>query len=65
MKNLDLTIDQESLQTLFLHARNAYKGYSFEHFCHEIESNYVRFASKQENPKSYSQWVNGQIIALT
>ena len=70
MKSLDFTIDKEDLKCLFIACRNAYK--SFDEFIKDSEKGYSEYykrnsdnPEKYGNPKTYSQWVNGQIIALT
>jgi hypothetical protein len=60
-----LTVDLLDLKVLFLHSKLAYKGYTFEQWRRESEVTYLEFVKGKENPKSYSQWINGQIIALT
>lgn len=69
MKNIDFTIDIDDLKCLFV-ACNA-KG-SFVKFITETEQSYSEYyirnlgnPEKYGNPKTFSQWVNGQIIALT
>lgn len=61
----DFTIDQDDLKVLFLHTKIAYNGYTFERWCDEIKESYTRFIKDKINPKTFSQWVNGQIIYLT
>jgi hypothetical protein len=67
---LDFTIDQEDLKCLFIACRNAYK--SFDNFIEDSKIQYTNYFNRNTNnlqkygaPKTYSQWVNGQIIALT
>lgn len=57
-------IDQQDLQILFLKTKDAYKGYTFEKWVKEIKEVYSSFIKGKENPKTFSQWVNGQIIVL-
>jgi hypothetical protein len=70
MKNIDFTIDQEDLKCLFIACINAYK--SFDEFVEDSKKSYTEYhkrnldnLAKYGNPKTFSQWVNGQIIALT
>lgn len=58
-------IDQEDLKTLFIHTRFAYGNMKFNDWVKECKVSYVQFSRDKENPKTFSQWVNGQIIALT
>jgi len=70
MGNIDFTIDQDDLKCLFIACRNAYK--SFEEFIQDSKKGYTEYHKRNSdnvekfgNPKTYSQWINGQIIALT
>ncbi len=56
---------QEDLKILFLHTSHAYPNMIFSQWVEEIKKSYTSFAEGKENPKTFSQWVNGQIIALT
>lgn len=60
-----MKIDTDDLKALFLATRKAYKGYTFERWVDETKSSYISFAKTRKNPKTFSQWVNAQIIALT
>lgn len=62
---VSLKIDLEYLQTLYLHTRSSYGNISFLSWVKESEDSYRKYASNTRNAKTYSQWVNGQIIALT
>jgi hypothetical protein len=76
MENLLITpafeIDEQDLQILFLKTNNitlsksGFEGFKQE--CHESYSNYfhrnLNNLEKYGQPKTFSQWVNGQIIAL-
>lgn len=64
MSNLDLTINQDDLKALYVHTRFAYGNLTFDQWAKEIKKAYIDFAKNQDNPKTYSQWVNGQILAL-
>lgn len=65
MTQIDFTIDQNDLKILFLHTRHAYSSITFEKWVIEVKSAYSSFIREKENPKTFSAWVNGQIIALT
>ena len=69
MKNIDFTIERNDLKCLFLHASNRC---TFEKFVSEAKQSYSEYhkrnsenLEKYGSPKTFSQWVNGQIIALT
>jgi len=72
MKNqiINFEIDLEDLKVLFLHTKFAFKkNITFNMWVHNCQSSYEQYFERQiqlnETPKSFSQWVNGQIIALT
>ena len=72
MKNqiINFEIDLEDLKALFLHTKDAYKkNITFNIWVDNCQANYEQYFERQiqlnETPKSFSQWVNGQIIALT
>lgn len=58
-------IDQEDLKVLFAHTKHAYGNITFEKWCQVVKESYLKFIKGKENPKTYSQWINGQIIYLT
>jgi hypothetical protein len=64
MKNINFQIDLEDLQALYMHSRQAYGNMSFENWTSECKKAYVEYLNNRENPKTYSEWVNAQIIAL-
>jgi hypothetical protein len=72
MENLNFDIDKEDLKVLFIHVSDAYKGIYFEKFVIEAQNSYLDYFNRNMNnlqkygtPKTFSQWVNAQIIALT
>ena len=72
MENLNFTIDAQDLKILYLHTRDAYKGMSFEKWVIQAKDYYKIYYNRNLNnlqkygtPKTFSQWVNGQIISLT
>jgi len=65
MKAIDFTIDEQDLEILFLYTRSAYKGLSFKQWIEEVKKSYSVHFEEREKPMTFSQWVNGQIIALT
>ena len=58
-------VKKEDLQTLFLATKNAYKGYSFEKWEKEVKISYKEYCKSKSKPMSFSQWINGQILALS
>tara|TARA_R110000796_G_scaffold239857_1_gene360668 strand:- start:2 stop:193 length:192 start_codon:yes stop_codon:yes gene_type:complete len=62
---IDYTIDQEDLQALFINTRFAYGSMSFEEWTVECKEAYATFIGGRETPLTFSQWVNGQILAIT
>ena len=60
-----LEIDLGDLKALFVHTRNAYGNRTFGEWCDLTKVAYCKFIKGKDNPKTFSQWVNGQIIALT
>lgn len=65
MKTIDLTIDMQDLKILFLHTQHAYQGYTFDMFCEEVKGTYINnYLPDRINPKTFSEWVNAQIIAI-
>lgn len=72
MENLNFEIDKDDLKILFIHVSDAYKGISFKKFVIETQSSYLDYFNRNINnlqkygtAKTFSQWVNAQIIALT
>ena len=72
MENLNFDIDIDDLKILFIHTRDAYKGMSFDKWVIEAKTAYKEYHARNTNdlqkygtPKTFSQWVNGQIISLT
>ena len=68
MKTLDFNIDRKDLKTLYL-CTGYSMSISFDHWVNECEASYELYFERQiqlnQNPKTFTQWVNGQIIALT
>jgi len=54
-----------NLKLLFTYTKHAYKGFTFEQWTKETKKAYLSFSEGKKNVKTFSQWVNGQIIALT
>lgn len=65
MKNdIDFTIDETDLKVLFLHTKDAYPGFTFERWVNEVKDAYQNYFKNRFSPKTFSEWVNGQIIYL-
>lgn len=69
METIDFIIDQDDLKCLFIACK---LPVTFENFIKDCKSSYLEYYKRNsENlerygaPKTYSQWINGQIIALT
>lgn len=69
---MDLDIDTQDLQILYLHTKQAYNNCSFEVWCKHTAKAFTDYykrnlanLEKFGKPKTYSEWVNGQILALT
>jgi hypothetical protein len=69
MSNIDFTIEEEDLKCLFIACRY---NKSFKDFKKECESGYTSYYNRNNNdlqkygePKSYSNWINGQTLFLT
>jgi len=68
----DLRIELQDLRLLFLKSKyTKFSKQGFEAFVIESKKSYLDYynrninnLNKYGNPKTYSQWVNGQIIAL-
>ena len=72
MKNLNFEIENDDLKILYLHTCDAYKLMSFDKWIIESKNAYKEYYNRNLNdlqkygtPKTFSQWVNGQIISLT
>lgn len=72
MKKLDFTIEEQDLRILFLKTQSTkFSADGFNDFINECKKAYSDYYNRNINnvskyglPKTYSQWVNGQIIAL-
>jgi hypothetical protein len=60
----NLTIEQEDLKVLYVLTKYAYGNISFDAWCIKIRIAYLKFIEGKDNCKTYSQWVNGQIVYL-
>jgi hypothetical protein len=72
MKAINFTIENEDLKALFVACRSVYVGYTFERFVEVTKHAYSVYFErnigdiiKYGEPKTFSKWVNGQVIALT
>lgn len=73
-EQLDYTIAPLDLKVLFMHTRFAYnKGkMTFEDWTKEVKEGYAEYHQRNTDkpeiygePKTFSQWVNAQIIMIT
>ena len=71
MEKIEPSISQQDLKILFVKVQHAYKGYTFEKFVTEAKQSYADYhrrntenINKYGKPKTFSQWVNAQIIAI-
>jgi hypothetical protein len=69
MENIDFTIDENDLKCLFIACK---LKQTFNQFVKDCEEGYADYhkrnldnLQKYGQPKTYSQWINGQIIHLT
>lgn len=72
LDTIDFSIDEDDLKCLMVNCLDAYNGYTFEKFVDEAKQGYSEYhkrnlanLEKYGQPKTFSQWVNGQIISLT
>jgi hypothetical protein len=65
MTELNFSIEQDDLKALFVHTRVAYGNMTFGQWVEEVKSAYSIFATGKSDVRTFSQWVNAQIIALT
>jgi hypothetical protein len=74
METMDFNfeIDNNDLDILYLHTKDAYKGISLDKWRIGVKNDYKEYYIRNLNnlqrygtPKTFSQWVNGQIISLT
>lgn len=64
MKKL-LQADEENLKILFAHTRHVFKNKEFNFWKKECEKSYFDYLKGRKNPKTFNEWVNGQILAIT
>ena len=68
MRNIDFTIEEDDLMCLHLACKVQGSFNKFEDECKKGYSNYYNRnlddLQRYCTPKTFSQWVNGQIIAL-
>lgn len=63
--NHDFTIDPDDLDALYACTRRAYQGKSYDFWVAESKRAYSQYAKGRRYPKSYREWINAQIIAMT
>lgn len=57
-------IDPEDLKVLYVLTKHAYFNMFFDDWVNECEDAYEKYLKDRKDPKTFSQWVNGQITAL-
>jgi hypothetical protein len=69
MENIDFTIDEDDLKCLYIACKPIE---SFNEFVKDCKEGYAYYhkrnlddLQKYGQPKTFSQWINGQIIYLT
>lgn len=69
---IDFTVSENDIKCLFIASLSGVKGYTFEKFVSECKEGYLMYYNRNMNdlkyygkPKTYSQWINGQILAIT
>lgn len=67
---VDFTVDSDDLKALYLQTRDCMKkGITLQQFINNCEADYEQYFERKiqlnEDAKTFSQWINGQIIALT
>lgn len=69
MENIDFTIEQDDLKCLYIACK---QKQTFNQFVKDCEQGYADYRKRNLDnldrygqPKTYSQWINGQIIYLT
>jgi len=63
---LSFEIDENDLKALYLKTKFAYDGYTYPQWVSETKKAYTSYIGRIVNakPKTFSEWVNGQILAL-
>lgn len=71
-EEMNFKIDEEDLKVLFIHTGHAYPNKTFKEFIEICKKAYIEYHArncknieKYGVPKTFEQWINGQIIALT
>jgi hypothetical protein len=65
MENVNFKIEENDLKNLFVITRFCYGQISFNVFKEEIKENYLSYLKRPNSNKSFSEWVNAQIVCLT
>ena len=62
-KETDFTIDEDDLKSLYFACKGAYKDYDY--FVKDSKEGYEGYLFlKKDKPKTFSEWINAQTIAL-
>ncbi len=62
---INFQVDHQDMQALYIASFNVSKSMSFESFKKNCQSAYTKYISKNPGEKTYSQWINKQVIYLT
>tara|TARA_R110000772_G_scaffold6250_5_gene21937 strand:- start:825 stop:1037 length:213 start_codon:yes stop_codon:yes gene_type:complete len=70
MATINFNIDQDDLKALFITTRDSHKkGVNLKNWTNNCEANYEMYFERQiqlnQKPKTFTQWINGQTLALT
>ena len=57
-------VTEEDLKTLYVSVRFCLGSMTFESFKLQCKNDYEIYAMNVTYPKTYAQWINGQILAL-
>lgn len=61
----NLAIDINDIKALLVHCRDAYPTMSVNDFKSLCINDYLHYWHERNNPMTFSEWVNGQILVLT
>ena len=59
---IDFTIDANDLKALYFACKGAYKDYDY--FVKDCKESYTEYLRHRTTPKTFSEWINAQTIAL-
>ena len=62
---MNYEIDTQDLQILFLKVQFSIDNLSFDEWVKQVKKDYLHYIQDgRKNIKSFSKWINGQIIAM-